>query len=44
MEQEYILAVLEAQNGNRSTTAKVLGIARSTLQEKLKKYGKEDRS
>jgi len=44
MEREYILAVLEAQNGNRSTTAKVLGIARSTLQEKLKKYGKEDGS
>jgi len=42
MEREYILAVLDAQNGNRSTTAKVLRIARSTLQEKLKKYGVEE--
>jgi len=39
VEQEYILEVLKSENGNRSTTAKVLGISRSTLLEKLKKYG-----
>ncbi len=40
-EREYIAAVLEAQGGNRTFAAKALGIARSTLQEKLKKYGLE---
>jgi DNA-binding NtrC family response regulator len=39
MERDYILAALEARGGNRSTTARALGIARSTLQDKLKKYG-----
>lgn len=43
-EREYIAEVLEAQGGNRTLTAKALGIARSTLQEKLKKYNLEDRS
>jgi len=40
-EREYIAAVLEARGGNRTFAAKALGIARSTLQEKLKKYGLE---
>ncbi len=43
LERDYILDVLKAQNGNRSVTARMLGIARSTLQEKLKKYGIEER-
>jgi DNA-binding NtrC family response regulator len=43
-ERDYILDVLDAQKGNRSVTARVLGIARSTLQDKLKKFGMEERS
>jgi len=39
MERLYIEEVLRATGQNRSHTAKILGIARSTLQEKLKKYG-----
>lgn len=39
VEREYILKVLESENNNRTRAAKVLGIARSTLLEKLKKYG-----
>ena len=38
MEREYILKVLRAEGDNRTTTAKILGISRSTLHEKLKKY------
>jgi DNA-binding NtrC family response regulator len=38
MEREYILKVLLAEGDNRTTAAKVLGISRSTLHEKLKKY------
>jgi DNA-binding NtrC family response regulator len=38
VEREYILKVLRAEGGNRSTTAKILGMSRSTLHEKLKKY------
>ena len=43
-ERDYILDVLKSQEGNRSVTARLLGIARSTLQEKLKKYGIEEHS
>lgn len=39
IEKSYIREVISATSGNRSRTAKILGIARSTLQEKLKKYG-----
>ena len=39
IEREHILDVLRAEGNNRSATAKVLGISRSTLQDKLKKYG-----
>ncbi len=38
MEREYILKVLSAEGDNRTTTAKILGMSRSTLHEKLKKY------
>jgi len=38
IEREYILSVLRAEGDNRTTTAKILGISRSTLHEKLKKY------
>jgi two-component system response regulator HydG len=39
VEKEYILAVLELNNGNQAQTAKQLGIGSATLYRKLKKYG-----
>jgi transcriptional regulator of acetoin/glycerol metabolism len=38
-ERANILAELSRQSGNKTRTARVLGIAKSTLFEKLKKYG-----
>ncbi|MDH4217771.1 MAG: sigma-54 dependent transcriptional regulator [Candidatus Aminicenantes bacterium] len=38
VEREYIKTVLNAHYGNRSQTAKVLGIDRKTLLAKIKKY------
>jgi DNA-binding NtrC family response regulator len=38
MERDAIRAALDAARGNRSQVARTLGIARSTLLEKLKKY------
>jgi two-component system response regulator HydG len=38
IEKEYIKTVLNAHHGNRSRTAKVLGIDRKTLLAKIKKY------
>ncbi|MGQ9672677.1 MAG: sigma-54-dependent transcriptional regulator [Candidatus Aminicenantales bacterium] len=38
MEKEYIKAVLQANYGNKSRTAAILGIDRKTLWAKLKKY------
>ena len=38
IEMEYIAAVLKAHHGNKSQTAKVLGIDRKTLLSKLKKF------
>ena len=38
-ERTNILAELARQNGNKTRTARELGIAKSTLFEKLKKYG-----
>jgi transcriptional regulator with PAS, ATPase and Fis domain len=38
MEKEYIQLVLQANHGNRSRTAQVLGIDRKTLLAKIKKY------
>jgi two-component system response regulator AtoC len=39
LEREHILNVLRAEGNNRTTAARVLGISRSTLQDKLRKYG-----
>ena len=39
IEQRHILGVLENQGWNKSRAAQVLGIERSTLDRKLKKYG-----
>jgi transcriptional regulator of acetoin/glycerol metabolism len=38
-EKTNILAELSRQKGNKTQTARELGIAKSTLFEKLKKYG-----
>lgn len=38
VEKEHILKILKKTGGNRSQTAKVLGIARSTLNEKIRLY------
>ena len=40
IEKEVILATLEATEGNKSETARRLGITRKTLHNKLKSYGK----
>lgn len=39
MERRHILYVLKKYNGNKSKTARVLNISRSTLREKMKNYG-----
>ena len=39
IEKEAILATLEATGGNKSETARILGINRKTLHKKLKDYG-----
>ena len=38
MEQDAVSATLKACNGNRSQAARCLGISRSTLREKMKRY------
>jgi two-component system response regulator HydG len=38
IEKEYIKIILHAQHGNKSQTAKILGIDRKTLMAKIKKY------
>jgi two-component system response regulator AtoC len=38
IERSYILRVLQARGGNKSATARILGISRSTLREKLNRY------
>lgn len=38
IEKEYIKAIFQAQYGNKSKTAKILGIDRKTLWAKIKKY------
>ncbi|MBI5572413.1 MAG: sigma-54-dependent Fis family transcriptional regulator [Desulfomonile tiedjei] len=39
MEKELIVKTLEENDGNRTRTARVLGITRRTLQHKLKEFG-----
>jgi len=39
MEQRYIREVLTSVSGNRSQAARILGISRSTLQDKIRRYG-----
>lgn len=41
VEKEYILAVLERNNGNQTKTAEQLEIGLATLYRKLKKYGEK---
>ncbi|MFN0244934.1 MAG: sigma-54-dependent transcriptional regulator [Planctomycetota bacterium] len=41
MERAWILRVLQASNGNRSHAARLLGVNRTTLYNKLKSYGVE---
>ena len=38
VERSYILQVLQERGGNKSETARILGISRSTLREKLNRY------
>ncbi len=44
LERDYILEVLRSHDGNRTVAARLLGIARSTLLEKLKKFGIPERT
>jgi len=39
VEKEVIVQTLEETEGNRTQTARILGISRKTLQNKLKEYG-----
>ncbi|MFQ5842578.1 MAG: helix-turn-helix domain-containing protein, partial [Thermodesulfobacteriota bacterium] len=39
VEKEVIVQTLEETGGNRTQTARILGISRKTLQNKLKEYG-----
>jgi two-component system response regulator AtoC len=41
LEREYILSTVKKLDGNKSLAAKQLGISRSTLNEKLKRYTSE---
>ena len=38
LERQYIISVLKETDGNKAQTAKILGIARSTLFKKIKEY------
>ena len=42
VERELILKTLEAQDGNRTSTAEVLGISVRTLRNKLSQYDEKD--
>lgn len=39
MERQHIMNMLKKYNGNKSQTARILHISRSTLREKMKNYG-----
>jgi DNA-binding NtrC family response regulator len=43
VEREYILAVLQANQGNKIRTAEQLKIGTATLYRKLRQYEKQDR-
>ncbi len=43
VERRYILHVMEAVNGNKSSAAKILGLDRKTLYRKLERYEVRDR-
>lgn len=42
-ERSYVLKVLADQHGHRTRTAKVLGLSRQALSEKLRRYGIRDK-
>jgi DNA-binding NtrC family response regulator len=44
IEKDYIVAVLDLNRGNRTRTARQLGIGSATLSRKLKSYGVAPRS
>ncbi|MDZ7262942.1 MAG: hypothetical protein ONB16_00065 [candidate division KSB1 bacterium] len=39
LEKEYIKKVMQQVNFNKSQAARILGIARKTLREKMQRYG-----
>jgi transcriptional regulator of acetoin/glycerol metabolism len=39
MEKEFILKSLEENDGNVSKTAKILGLTRTAMYRRMKKYG-----
>ncbi len=41
IEKQYVTRILEEKEGNRTETAKILGIDRKTLRQKLKRWGLE---
>jgi len=42
VERRYVLRVLEAVGGNKTSAAHVLGVTRKTLYRKLEEYGATD--
>ena len=44
IERRYILATLNHTSWNKSRTATILGIERSTLDRKIRRYGLEEKS
>ena len=42
VERRYILRVVEAVGGNKTTAAQILGVTRKTLYRKLEEYGTEE--
>lgn len=41
IEKQYVTRILEEKDGNRTETARILGIDRKTLRQKLKRWGLE---
>jgi DNA-binding NtrC family response regulator len=44
IERRYVLRVLEAVGGNKTSAAQILGVTRKTLYRKLEEYGSPDGS